>query len=52
VKWAKKENADQHGTILGRTNDTIYYTELKDELPISRDQFHLMGEENESNTGS
>ncbi|NNJ32777.1 FG-GAP-like repeat-containing protein [Lacrimispora defluvii] len=52
VKWVKKDNAGQHGTILGKTNDTIYYTELKDELPISRDQFHLVGEENESNTGS
>lgn len=52
VKWAKKDDAGKHGTILGKTNDTIYYTESKDELPILRDQFHLMGEENESNTGS
>jgi hypothetical protein len=52
VKWAKKDEAGQHDTILGKTNDTIYYTDLKDELPISRDQFHLMGEEDESNTGS
>ncbi|MBE5988099.1 MAG: hypothetical protein E7250_10255 [Paenibacillaceae bacterium] len=52
VKWAEKDDAGQHGTVLGKTNDTIYYTELKDELPISKDQFHLVGEENESNTGS
>lgn len=52
VKWAKKDEAGQHGTILGKTNDTIYYTDLKDGLPVTRDQFHLMGEEDESNTGS
>ena len=52
VKWAKKDEAGQHGTILGKTNDTIYYTDLKDDLPVSREQFHLMGEDNESNTGS
>ena len=52
VKWAKKDEAGQYGKILGKTNDTIYYTDLKDELTISRDQFHLMGEEDESNTGS
>lgn len=52
VKWAKKDEAGQYGKILGKSNDTIYYTDLKDELTISRDQFHLMGEEDESNTGS
>ncbi|MDF2889293.1 MAG: hypothetical protein K0R23_3678 [Lacrimispora sp.] len=52
VKWVKKDGTGQSGTILGETNDTIYYTDFKNELPVSRDHFHLMGEEYEINTGS
>lgn len=52
VKWMKKDGAGQSGTILGETKDTVYYTDSKDELPVSKDHFHLMGEEYEINTGS
>lgn len=52
VKWMKKDGVGQSGTILGETKDTTYYTEFKDELPVSKDHFHLMGEEYEINTGS
>lgn len=52
VKWMKKDGAGQSGTILGETKDTVYYTDSIDEFPISKDHFHLMGEEYEINTGS
>ncbi|MDF2800911.1 MAG: hypothetical protein K0S61_814 [Anaerocolumna sp.] len=44
AKWIKKSNYKDTGTILGETTDTYFYTELKEPMAISPDNFHLLEE--------
>lgn len=45
VKWAAHNSLPSNAVILGKTKETIFYTELKEETKIPTSAFHLMEEE-------
>ncbi|RII33208.1 hypothetical protein [Clostridium chromiireducens] len=45
VKWINKGLYNDSITKLGETKDTVFYTDIKEELPISKDNFHLLKDE-------
>lgn len=45
VKWAVNNSLPASAVILGKTKDTTFYTELKEETKIPTSAFHLMEEE-------
>ncbi len=45
VKWINKESYSDSKTKLGETKDIVFYTDINEELPISKDNFHLLKDE-------
>lgn len=45
VKWAANNSLPSNAVVLGKTKDTTFYTELKEETKIPTSAFHLMEEE-------
>lgn len=45
VKWINKGSYSDSNTKLGETKDIVFYTDIKEELPISKDNFHLLKDE-------
>lgn len=45
VKWIRKGSYNDSKTKLGETKDTVFYTDIKEELSISNDNFHLIKDE-------
>lgn len=45
VKWINKSSYSDSNTKLGETKDTVFYTDIKEELSIPNDNFHLLEDE-------
>lgn len=45
VKWAANNSLPSNAVVLGKTKETTFYTELKEETKIPTSAFHLMEEE-------
>jgi hypothetical protein len=45
VKWAANDSLPSNAVVLGKTKETSFYTELKEETKIPTSAFHLMEEE-------
>lgn len=45
VKWINKESYVDSKTKLGETTGTVFYTDTKEKLDISNDNFHLLKDE-------
>lgn len=45
VKWISKSSHGENKTKLGETKDIIFYDDIKEEQPISKENFHLLKDE-------
>lgn len=45
VKWISKSSYGENKTKLGETKDIIFYDDIKEEQPISKENFHLLKDE-------